>query len=114
LWGFFLCGEQYTQTSLKILFWACVDGTLVEHQILWKGAILTVITVYSQPNCVPCKKVKTWLDNKEIAYVEKDVTADVAAYNEVKSMGYSTMPVVQTETRTWSGIDLAKMKSLLV
>jgi len=75
---------------------------------------LTVITVYSQPNCVPCKKVKTWLDSKEIAYVEKDVTADVAAFNELQALGYNSTPVVSTPTRAWAGIDLAKMKSLLV
>lgn len=79
-----------------------------------EGAILTVIVVYSQPNCVPCKKVKSWLDSKEIAYVEKDVTADVAAYSELQSLGYNTTPVVSTPTRAWAGIDLAKMKSLLV
>lgn len=79
-----------------------------------EGAILTVITVYSQPNCVPCKKVKTWLDRKEIAYVEKDVTADVAAFNELQELGYNSTPVVSTPTENWAGIDLPKMASLLV
>lgn len=71
-----------------------------------------MITVYSQPNCVPCKKVKSWLDGKDIAYVEKDVTADVAAFNELRNMGYNSTPVIVTATDNWAGIDLAKMKAI--
>lgn len=73
-----------------------------------------MITVYSQPNCSPCVKVKKWLDNKGVEYVDKDVTTDPEAFAELMGLGYNSTPVVSTPTRAWAGIDLAKMKSLTV
>ena len=72
-----------------------------------------MVTVFSQPNCVPCRKVKAWLDNKGVDYIERDVTADAEAFNDLKNMGYNTTPVVVAGSDHWAGINLPKMKELI-
>lgn len=71
------------------------------------------LIVYSQPNCNPCKQVKSWLSGKGIEYKEVDVTQDVDAFNRLKSLGYQITPVIETPTDHWSGVNLQKMKELV-
>lgn len=35
---------------------------------------MPAITVYTQPNCQPCKAVKRWLDRRGITYKAVDVS----------------------------------------
>lgn len=71
------------------------------------------VTVFSQPNCVPCRKVKTWLDSKGVEYEERDITTDEEAYRHVRELGHMGVPVIETKEKNWSGIDLEKMKELV-
>ena len=71
------------------------------------------ITVFSRPDCNPCAKVKTWLNNKNVEFNEVDVTEDVDGLNTIKSLGYSSVPVILSGDDHWSGIDLEKMKGLI-
>ncbi|MFA4931169.1 MAG: glutaredoxin family protein [Patescibacteria group bacterium] len=41
--------------------------------------MVTKITIYTSPTCVHCDQLKTWLDDKEIEYDEKNVLIDEAA-----------------------------------
>lgn len=70
------------------------------------------VTVFSQPNCVPCKKVKSWFDAKGVEYVERDVTTDPDALQHIRDLGHMGVPVIETDTKSWVGIDLANMKEL--
>ncbi len=72
-----------------------------------------MITVFSQDNCVPCKKVKTWLDNKGVEYTERNIQHDPTAFEELVSMNYNSTPVIVAGSDSWAGIDLAKMKALV-
>ena len=64
------------------------------------------VTVYSKPACVACMATKRKLTKLEIPHTVIDVTEDPEAYAYVKSLGYSSMPVVVAElpdgTRYWS------------
>lgn len=66
------------------------------------------ITVYTKPNCQPCRATKRFLTENDIAFEEADATdpANVAA---ARSLGYQEAPVVVvapdgvgSET-SWSG-----------
>ena len=61
------------------------------------------VTVYTKPSCVQCTATYRALDNKGIQYEVLDVSADEAALEHVKSLGYMQAPVVVTDDDHWSG-----------
>lgn len=71
------------------------------------------VTIYTQPNCAPCRRVKDWFNDKGVEYVERDVTRDPDALVELANLGFQGTPVVKTPTDSWIGINLKKMKELL-
>ena len=54
------------------------------------------ITLYTQPECPPCKITKLFLNDNNIEYKEKDIKADGNARKELtdKHGSYSTPTVV--------------------
>jgi len=62
------------------------------------------VTLYSQPNCQPCRATKRQLENLEIPYEEIDVSEDGDALAFVLSLGHQQSPVVYVDDVThWSG-----------
>jgi glutaredoxin-like protein NrdH len=57
-----------------------------------------IVTLYTKPNCQPCKATKRWLDKKGVAYAVKDVTLDPADLAAVKELGYDGVPVTIVST----------------
>ncbi|GEK89046.1 glutaredoxin-like protein NrdH [Alkalibacterium putridalgicola] len=55
------------------------------------------VIVYSKPNCMQCQFTKKYLENKGIPFEEKDVEQNGEAIDEVKKMGFSSLPVVIAE-----------------
>lgn len=55
------------------------------------------IKVYSKPNCGECKKLKMWLNAKDIEFNEVDITEDKEAYNKIIENGKSSLPVLEIE-----------------
>ena len=70
------------------------------------------VTVYSKPSCVQCNATYRALDNKGINYQVIDVTADDAAAEYVKRLGYMQAPVVVTDDEHWSGFRPDKIEAL--
>lgn len=68
------------------------------------------ITVYTQPNCQPCKRTKYVLDREGIEYAEVDISVDPDALEAIKALDYYQAPVVivshgDTKDEThWSGL----------
>lgn len=72
-----------------------------------------MITVYSKPQCPQCIATKKYLERYGLKYVEFDVTEHEMAYNTVKGLGYSSLPVVVAGFDHWSGFRpdlLSKLK----
>lgn len=57
----------------------------------------TPVVVYSKPNCMQCNFTKKFLEDKGIPYQIKDIEQNEQAVNEVKSLGFSSLPVVIAE-----------------
>ncbi|GEL67654.1 glutaredoxin-like protein NrdH [Marinilactibacillus psychrotolerans] len=55
------------------------------------------VVVYSKPNCMQCNFTKKYLEDKGISYEVKDIVENEAAIEEVKSLGFSSLPVVIAE-----------------
>ncbi|MBS4761557.1 glutaredoxin-like protein NrdH [Carnobacteriaceae bacterium zg-ZUI252] len=55
------------------------------------------VTVYSKPNCMQCNFTKQFLLDNDIDFIVKDVEEDAVALEEVKALGFSSLPVVVIE-----------------
>lgn len=51
------------------------------------------VTVYTKPDCQPCRATTRFLDERDIPFVEKSTT-DPAYLAEAKALGYMGAPVV--------------------
>ena len=71
------------------------------------------VTLYTKPNCQPCRMTKRKL--ADIEYTEVDVTEDPAALAYVKdTLGYTGAPVVYVSTPAgdthWYGLNVAMIE----
>lgn len=56
-----------------------------------------MVKVYSKPNCMQCDYTKKFLIEHEVPFTVLDITEDESAYEHVKSLGFSSLPVVEAE-----------------
>lgn len=72
------------------------------------------VTLYSQPNCQPCKLTKMQLEKLNIEYEVIDVQQDEEAFERVKSLGYNGTPVVELSTGDhWTGYRPDRLRALV-
>ncbi|MDE1547805.1 glutaredoxin domain-containing protein [Jeotgalibaca caeni] len=55
------------------------------------------VVVYSKPGCGECQFTKKYLAKMNIQFIEKNITEDPAWVEEVKALGFFSLPVVQVE-----------------
>ena len=72
-----------------------------------------MVTVYSKNNCVQCKMTKRFLDNNNIAYQEINLDEQPEYIEQVKGLGFSAAPIIQTPTEVFSGFQPAILKQLV-
>ena len=53
-----------------------------------------VVYVYTKPNCVQCRMVKKYLNNKEIPFVEINIKNDENIVEFLKGQGISSAPAI--------------------
>lgn len=62
---------------------------------------MKTVTVYSQPNCPHCVRVKNQLEGLEISYEEVNIQRDLDAREKItEDWGYSQVPVVEYDGDT--------------
>ncbi len=72
------------------------------------------ITIYTTPSCVYCHMTREFLDEHNIAYEDKDVSADEAAREEmIKKSGQLGVPVSDIGGKIIVGFDKAAISKLL-
>lgn len=64
-----------------------------------------MITVWTLPDCKYCETTKRMLTNAEVEYTTKDLTApeNRRQLEAFKLRGFTSAPIVQTPTDTFSG-----------
>lgn len=68
------------------------------------------VTIYTKDDCSNCEKVKAFYDNNEVEYEPINVYHEEEALNYVKSLGFSSLPVVVIEGyEPFSGFNLQKL-----
>lgn len=73
------------------------------------------VTIYSTPTCGYCKQLKAYLDEKEVAYTDFDVTQDPAKQQEAmeKAGGQMSVPVIDIDGTIIVGFDKDKVNEAL-
>lgn len=71
------------------------------------------VTVFSTPNCFPCRMTKRKLTDMGVKFTERDVTQDEEANQLIQGMGYKSVPVVLLGTgEHWQGFDPGKLEKI--
>ena len=73
---------------------------------------MSLVTVYTTPNCGGCGLTKMVLDKEGIDYEVVDLSEDEQALATVKDLGYSQAPVVVAGEDHWSGFQPDLIKAL--
>ncbi len=60
-----------------------------------------------------CAKVKEFLSQNGIEFVDRNIAADEAALNDLEKLGYMTTPVTVIDGEVVVGFDAPKLRSLL-
>jgi glutaredoxin 3 len=61
-----------------------------------------------------CGKVKEFLSQNKIEFVDRNIAADETALAELEKLGYMTTPVTVVDGEVVVGFDRAKLESLLL
>jgi len=70
------------------------------------------ITVWEKPNCVQCMQTKRVMDAEGIIYQTRRLDRSPKAVERFKELGLMAAPIVETDTKRWSGFRLEKIRSL--
>jgi glutaredoxin len=60
-----------------------------------------------------CAKVKEFLSQNKIAFVDRNIAADDTALSELEKLGYMTTPVAVIDGQVVVGFDLPKLRAAL-
>ena len=60
-----------------------------------------------------CGKVKEFLSQNNIEFVERDIAADESALGELEKLGYMTTPVTLIDGQAVVGFDVKRLSELL-
>lgn len=68
-----------------------------------------MITIYGQPGCQRCRLIGQYLEKRDVPYNYRDVSIDQGALDQVKLMGYQSVPVTAIGDMHWEGFRPDKM-----
>jgi glutaredoxin 3 len=79
-----------------------------------ENSINHTVEIYSTPTCHYCHLAKDWMNEKEVKYVDYDVTVNTEKAREVVEMtGQRGVPVIKIGNDVIIGFNQAKMEELL-
>jgi glutaredoxin-like protein NrdH len=74
-----------------------------------------IITIYSRPDCQPCKRIKAWWERNGVSFKEVNVEESPADLAAIKALGYERVPVTVVSSGDpetdihWGGLHLDNM-----
>lgn len=60
-----------------------------------------------------CERVKEFLSQRGVSYIDRDVASDERSMEELSEMGYMTTPVVKVDDQVVVGFDRRRLEELL-
>ena len=70
------------------------------------------VTLWTLPNCVQCNQTKREFDKLGIQYATRELNRSQKAAQRFTDLGLLAAPIVETDTRRWSGFRIEKIRSL--
>lgn len=70
------------------------------------------IVLWEKPNCVQCMQTKRVMEQEGIQFTTRRLDRSPKAVERFKEMGLMAAPIVETDTKRWSGFRLEKIRSL--
>ena len=70
------------------------------------------VTVWTKSNCVQCEMTKKTMTKLRIEFKEMSLEEHPLVMDSFKGQGFLSAPIITTDTKTWSGFRLDKIKSL--
>ncbi|MCK1214351.1 glutaredoxin-like protein NrdH [Streptococcus uberis] len=72
-----------------------------------------MITVYSKNNCMQCKMTKKFLEQNGVDFQEINIDEHPEKIDYVKSLGFTSAPVIESDNLVFSGFQPAKLKEII-
>lgn len=75
-----------------------------------------IITLYSRPDCQPCKRIKAWWKRKGVEFTEINVEESPDDLAAIKALGYERVPVTIVSTGDpeveihWGGLHMYNLE----
>ena len=73
---------------------------------------MSQVTVYTLPACVQCDSTKRYLKKNFVEYNEVNLAEDANSMDYVRSLGFTSAPVVVAGEESWSGFRMDKLSKL--
>lgn len=67
-------------------------------------------TVYTLPDCQPCKATKRLFEKLGVPYIEVSLMDAPADAQRLRDAGHATAPIVETPDRRWSGFRINEIR----
>ncbi|MGF0111223.1 glutaredoxin-like protein NrdH [Streptococcus sp. SGI.013] len=74
---------------------------------------MAAITVFSKNNCMQCKMTKKFLEQNGADFQEINIDEQPDKVEYVKSLGFTSAPVIEAGEVVFSGFQPAKLKEIL-
>ncbi len=72
------------------------------------------VTIYTTPTCMYCKATKAFFAEHNVAYEEKDVSADAKARDEMIAKSHQMgVPVIEVDGKLITGFDKPALAAAL-
>lgn len=71
------------------------------------------ITIYSKNNCMQCTMTKKFLANADADFEEINIDEQPEKIDYVKSLGFTTAPVIEAGDIVFSGFQPTKLKEII-
>lgn len=74
---------------------------------------MAAITVFSKNNCMQCKMTKKFLEQNGADFQEINIDEQPDKVEYVKSLGFTSAPIIEAGDVVFSGFQPAKLKEIL-
>ena len=73
------------------------------------------VIVYTTPFCVPCERLKRYLDSQGVPFTTRDLMMDEDAQDKIDDAGIRSTPILEVDGELYAGEALApeKIRALL-
>lgn len=69
-----------------------------------------MITLYTTPSCASCRKARAWLEDNNIAYVERNIISEPLSIEEIKNIlrvtEDGTEEIISQRSKTFKKLDI--------